>query len=614
MAQVLRRLLSWGDPDGSSSDIPEASGDVVAAAPAVSPRAVFRRFWPYTRGNRRWLAPLLLLSLTGPVIDAGELWLFKSVVDQVLVPRDLHPFLWIAPAYLGLILCSGVLGFADEMTSTWVGERFLLSLRRDVFRHVQSLSLGFFERRRLGDVLSRVTGDVDAVETFLLSGVADALYYVLQLAVFVGLLFYLSWDLTLLALVIVPLFWGAARHFSRLIKDASRERRRRTGSLSAIAEEVLGNVALVQAYNRQDWEARRFERENVGRFRAVMASTRIRSLYAPLVEIIEVAGGLAVLGLGTWKLSQGQLTLGGLLVFLALIGKMYSPVHGLSGLGTTFYSAAASAERIIELLDQRPQVTELPGARSLGRARGAVEFDGVWFRYPGTDPWALADVSFRVAPGETLALVGASGAGKSTAARLQLRFYDPERGAVRLDGTDLRELRLAEVRESVAVVLQETLVFHGTVRENIAYGRPEASEAEIVAAARAADAHEFIERLPDGYDTLVGQRGRTLSGGQCQRLAIARAMVRDAPVLLLDEPTTGIDASSGRRIMEPLRRLMAGRTTIVISHNLLTVRDATRIVVLDRGRVVEDGAHGDLLVRDGTYARLHRLNTGTVLS
>ncbi|SEC44045.1 ABC transporter [Streptomyces misionensis] len=604
MARVLRRLLSVG----------ETSDTVVAAAPAVPPREVFRRFWPYTRGGRRWLVPLVLFSMAGPAVDAGELWLFKTVVDEVLVPRDLGPFLWIAPAYLGLIVCSGVLGFADRMTSTWVGERFLLSLRCAVFRHLQGLSLGFFERRRLGDVLSRVTNDVDAVETFLLSGVADALYYVLQLAVFLGLLFYLSWDLTLLALVIVPLFWSAARHFARLSKEASRETRRRGGSLSAIAEEVLGNVALVQAYNRQGWEAHRFEREGSGRLRAVLASTRIRAVYAPIVEVIEVAGVLAVLGLGTWQLAQGRLTLGGLLVFLALIGKMYGPVRGMSGLATTFYTAAASAERIIELLDQRPQVTERADARPTGRAHGSVEFDGVWFRYPGTTPWALADVSFRVAPGETLALVGASGAGKSTVARLQLRFYDPDRGAVRLDGTDLRELRLADVRESVAVVLQETLVFHGTVRENIAYGRPGASEAEIVAAARAADAHEFVERLPDGYDTLVGQRGRTLSGGQCQRLAIARAMVRNAPVLLLDEPTTGLDAGSGRRIMEPLRRLMAGRTTIVISHNLLTVRDATRIVVLDAGRVVEDGAHAELLDLDGTYARLHRLNTGRVAS
>ncbi|MEU2553058.1 ABC transporter ATP-binding protein [Streptomyces sp. NPDC014684] len=604
MAQVLRRLLSVGD----------TSDALVAAAPPVPLREVFRRFWPYTRGGRRWLVPLALFSLAGPVVDAAEIWLFKIVVDDVLVPRDLRPFLWIAPAYLGLILCSGILGFGDNVTSTWVSERFLLSLRSDVFRHVQGLSLGFFERRRLGDVLSRVTGDVDAVETFLLSGVADVLYYVIRLGVFLGLLFYLRWDLTLLALAIVPLFWGAARHFSRLIKAASRERRRRSGSISAIAEESLGNVALVQAYNRQGWEERRFERENLGRFRAAMASARIRAVYGPVVEIIEVAGGIAVMGLGTWKLAQGQLTLGGLLVFLALIGKLYGPVRGLSHLGTTFYAASASAERIIELLDQRPQVVEAAEPRRIGRARGEVEFDGVRFRYPGAASWALSDVSFEVAPGETLALVGASGAGKSTVAKLQLRFYDPDRGAVRLDGRDLRELSLTDVRNSVAVVLQETLVFHGTVRENIAYGRPEATQADIVAAARAADAHEFIEMLPDGYDTLVGQRGRTLSGGQCQRLAIARAMIRDAPVLVLDEPTTGLDVRSGRRIMDPLRRLMAGRTTVVISHNLLTVQDATRIVVLDHGRVVEQGAHDELLGRDGVYARLHRLHADGVPS
>lgn len=391
----------------------------------MSPREVFRRFWPYTRGGRRWFAPVVLFSLIGPALDATEIWLFKIVVDDVLVPRDVGPLLWIAPTYLGLIIGSGILGFADDVTSTWVSERFLLTLRSDVFRHVQSLSLGFFERRRLGDVLSRVTGDVDAVETFLLSGVADALYYVIRLGVFLGLLFYLQWDLTLLALVIVPLFWGVARRFSRLIKEASRERRRRSGSISAIAEESLGNVALVQAYNRQRWEERRFERENVGRFRATMASTRIRAVYGSVVEVIEVSGVLAVMSLGTWKLAQEQLTLGGLLVFLTLIGSLYSPVRGLSHLGTTFYAASASAERIIELLDQRPQVVEAAGARRIGRARGDVEFDGVSFRYPGTPSWALSDVSFHVAAGETLALVGASGAGKSTVAKLRCASTTP---------------------------------------------------------------------------------------------------------------------------------------------------------------------------------------------
>ncbi|MFG2847312.1 ABC transporter ATP-binding protein [Kitasatospora sp. NPDC048296] len=597
LREVLRGLL-----------VVESSDALVAAAPPVPLREVFRRFWPYTKGGRRWLVVLLVLVSVGPAIEAAEIWLFKIVIDDMLIPHRLSLFLPIALAYAGLALLSGVLGFAGRVTSTWVSERFLIILRSDVFRHIQGLSLGFFERRQLGDVLSRVTGDVDAVETFLLSGIVSAIGEVARLGIYVGLLLALRWDLTLTALVAAPLFVLTARRFAKLIRAASRERRRRGGSISAVTEEALGNIALVQAYNRQDWEHARFQRESIGRYHAAMASTRIGALYAPTVEFIELLGGLAVMGLGTWELVRGRLTLGGLMVFLALLSRLYSPIRGMSGLGNTFYSASAAAERIIELLDQRPQVVDPPTPRSIGRAQGGIEFDDVTFSYPETAAPALSGVSFRAAPGKTLALVGASGAGKSTVAKLLLRFYDPTAGTVRLDGVALRELSLTELRENVAVVLQETLVFHGTVRENIAYGRPDATEAEILAAARAADLHGFVSRLPDGYDTVVGQRGRLLSGGQRQRLAIARAMVRDAPVLVLDEPTTGLDAESARRIMGPLHLLMAGRTTIIISHNLLTVRDADQIVLLEQGRVAAHGTHEELLAGSPAYAGLHRLH------
>ncbi|WP_241778115.1 ABC transporter ATP-binding protein [Streptomyces sp. CT34] len=595
----MRRLLSV------TVEAVGAEG-IVEAAPPVALRDIFRRFWPYTRGGRRWLVVILAFVVLGPVVDAAEIWLFKIVIDDMLVPRNLHLFVPIALAYLGFTFFAGVLAFADDVTSTWVGERFLLALRSDLFRHVEGLSLGFFERRRLGDVLSRVTGDVDAVETFLLSGIVNAIAQVIRLGIFLGVLFFLRWDLTLLALVIAPLFWFTARRFSRRVKAASRERRRRSGSISAITEEALGNIALVQAYNRQRWEHGRFERENLGRFRAAMVSARLGAVYTTVVDVIELTGALLVMGLGTWELARGHLTLGGLMVFLTLLSRLYGPIRGISGLSNTFYSASAAAERIIELLDQRPQIVQAAAPRELGRARGEIEFRDVSFRYPGTTRPALSDVSFGVGPGETLALVGASGAGKSTAAKLLLRFYDPDRGTVRLDGSDLRDLRLDDLRDNVAMLLQETLVLHGTVRDNIAYGRPGASDEEIVAAARAADAHDFISRLPEGYDTVVGQRGRLLSGGQRQRLAIARAMIRDAPVLILDEPTTGLDAESGRHILQPLRLLMSGRTTVLISHNLLTVRDATRIVLLEHGRIADRGTHDQLLARSAAYARLYR--------
>ena len=585
----------------------------VAEAPAVPMLAIVRRFWPYARRYRRWLLLTGVFIVLDAAIETAAVWLFKVLVDQVLVPRDLHALVWVGALFVAVTLGGGLVGFADDVTSTWVSERFLLDLRTRFYAHLQRLPLDFFEGRRLGDVLSRLTGDIQAIESFVLSGVADALSYALRVGFFAAALIYLQWDLALVSLVVAPIFYVAARRTAALLKRASREKRRRSGSIGAVAEEGLANMALVQAYGREATERERFHEQNLGAFRAQMTATRLRAGFGPLVELIELAGGLLVIVYGTVKLSQGALSLGGLLVFMAYLSKLFSPVRGLSRLTTGLYSASAAAERVIEFFDERPTVVDPPAPLPAGRHRGEIAFAGVRYAYPGAAGEALRGVDLSVGPGEVLALVGRSGAGKSTVARLLLRFADPSSGRVLLDGADLRAYAVADLRANVAVVLQETLVFDATVFENIAYGRPGATRVEVEAAARAADAHDFIAALPKGYDTPVGQRGRKLSGGQRQRIAIARAMIRDAPVLLLDEPTTGLDAPSAQRILEPLRRLMDGRATIVIAHDLLTVREATRIVVLDAGRVVDTGRHEELLARCALYRELWAARGGEVV-
>jgi ATP-binding cassette, subfamily B, bacterial len=585
----------------------------VAEAPPVALRAIARRFWPYARPYRRRLALTGVLIVLDAAIETAAVWLFKVLVDEVLVPRDTGALVWVGALFVAVTVAGGAVSFADDVLSTWISERFLLDLRGRFYAHLQRLPLDFFEGRRLGDVLSRLTADIQAIETFVLSGVADALSYALRVLFFVGALFWLQWDLALVALIVAPVFWVAAQRTAKLLKRASREKRRRSGSIGAVAEEGLANMALVQAYGREATEAARFQEQNLAAFRAQMTATRLRAAFGPLVEAIELTGALLVMAYGTYKLAQGALSLGGLLVFLAYLSKLYSPIRGIGRLTTGVYSASAAAERVIEFLDETPSVTDPADPLPAGRRRGEIVFEDVRFTYPDAAGEALRGVDLAVGPGEVLALVGPSGAGKSTVARLLLRFADPSSGRVLIDGADARGYALADLRENIAVVLQETLVLDATVRENIAYGRAGATDAEVEAAAAAADADGFVAALAGGYDTRVGQRGRKLSGGQRQRIAIARAMVRDAPILVLDEPTTGLDAGTAQRVLGPMRRLMDGRTTIVIAHDLLTVREATRIAVLDAGRVVDTGTHAELLGRCPLYRTLWEARGGDVV-
>jgi ATP-binding cassette, subfamily B, bacterial len=565
----LHAFLSPGDYDS-----------LVEAAPGVPPRELLRRFWPFARPYRRAIFAGLVLVALLPAVQTAEIWLFGVVVDKVIVPGALGVLPWIALAVLALTLLGAALSFAEDYAWTWAGERFLLDLRATFFTHVQSLSLDTLDRRRLGDLLSRLTGDIQAIESFVLGGLGEGVSAIARILFFTAALFLLDPLLAAVTLVLALPFSLVARRFARHARHAAREKRRRSGSLSAVAEESLANAALVQSHVRAEAERARLVREGRGVVDAELAGARVSGFFGGLVALIEVAGILAVIGLGTWAVEDGRLTIGGLLAFLAYLSQLLRPIGDLSHLAATLLGASAGAERVLELLDRRPDVRS--GDRPVPCPPGAVEFEHVGFVYPGADAPAVEDFSLRVEPGEIVALTGPSGCGKSTVARLLLRFADPDAGAIRIGGRDLRELRLDALRESVGILLQETMLFDTSVHENIAFGLPEASRERVESAARAAGAHDFVSALPDGYDTRIGQRGRSLSGGQRRRLEIARTLLRDTPIVVLDEPTTGLDGHAGERVTAALRTLLEGRTAIVISHDPALLAAADRVLDLDR--------------------------------
>jgi len=556
------------------------------------------------------------------VTDLLEPWPLKIVFDYVFGSKRMPDWLAGIVSYIGTdkfsilnfavlsVLVIAIVGalssYCEKYLTTSVGQWVMHDLRRVLYSHIQRLSLSFHDHKRTGDLISRVTTDIDAVQSLISTVLLGLVVNVLTLVGMMLVMLYLNWAFTLIALLVAPGLFLVVYHYTHRIKRASRAMRQQEGEVVNVLEEVLSSIRVVKAFAREDYEQRRFERESRESVEKALQARNVKAKLPPIVEMIVACGTCLVLWYGARLVLTGTLTSGELLVFLLYLGKMYKPMRELSKMTDTISKASVGWERIREVLENEMQIRDVRGAKSAPRFKGKIEFDRVSFSYDSNQP-VLKDITLKIEPGQLAALVGPTGAGKTTIVSLLPRFYDLTSGEIKIDGTDIRKFKQKSLREQISFVLQETLLFRAPVWQNIAYGKPEASRAEIIRAAKLANADEFIDKMPEGYDTMIGEHGATLSGGQRQRITIARAIIRNSPILILDEPSAGLDAESEKLVFDALRNLMEGKTSIVIAHRLATVIRADVIFVIDDGKVVEQGTHAELLAGDGLYSRLYEL-------
>jgi subfamily B ATP-binding cassette protein MsbA len=579
-----------------------SSGRGEGKRPSLS---MYRRLLQYV-GPYKWnLVFAALLLVVSTVL--GLVW--PQVVQRV-IDVGLRDEGFLDLLILGLLVVLLVRALIDglrQFVMAYTGERVIFDLRMAIVRHMQALSLSFFNRRKTGELMSHVTSDATLVHGVITQTVIQVLGQVLTLAGGVAIIFLMNWRLALLTLVVAPPIAVLGQRMGRRIRDISREAQDAQGEAVGVLQEAIAEVRVVQAFTREDYEAARFHEKLLFTFNKTIERARIAATMFPVIGFLGFFSSIVVLWYGGHEVARGEMTAGMLVAFLLYMGMVAGPVGMLASQWTQVQQAFGAGDRIFALLDTAPEIQDRPGAVLLPPVRGEIRFEDVSFRYgaTGSEPIVLDGVTTTFQPGQVTALVGPSGAGKTTLVNLVGRFYDPVAGRIAVDGHDLRDVTIRSLREQLAVVPQEPILFADTIRENIRYGRLDATDAEIDEAARSANATEFIARLPSGLATIVGERGVRLSVGQRQRIAIARALLRDAPILLLDEATSSLDNESEYLVQQALDRLMRGRTTIVIAHRLSTVERADRILVLDRGRIVEEGTHGELLTLGGLYHRLY---------